>query len=169
MNTPIQSIMDSFRRITRALRSASRASEETLGLSVAQLFVLQQLGKHASLSLNELAEHTYSHQSTVSVVVDELARRGIIQKAPCNEDRRRLTLQLTASGTAILKKKTKTIQERFASALDRMEAGEKQQLARLLELFVSHAGLAKETPHFFFEKEGKKSSRKRRIRQPKGN
>ena len=68
-SSDVQQILDSFRRIVRVLRESSRAAENSFGLSGAQLFVLQTLSRHPEVSLNELAEHTRTHQSTVSVVV----------------------------------------------------------------------------------------------------
>lgn len=154
MDKSVQSIMDSFRRITRAIRNHSRSAEEDIGLRSAQLFVLQQIKKFEPLSMNELAEHTYSHQSTVSVVVSGLVKKGYVLNVPSEEDKRRVVLKMTKKGSSLLKKKRKTIQEQFAGAINSMSSQERQKLASLLELFIINAGLVNETPHFFFEKEG---------------
>ena len=50
-----QEILDSIRRIVRALRISSRFSEKVLGLSSAQLYILQKLGEFDGCSINELA------------------------------------------------------------------------------------------------------------------
>jgi len=153
----VQSIMDSFRRIVRALRTSSRASENELGLRAAQVFVLQQLKKFEPLSLNELAEKTYSHQSTVSVVVNALVKMGYIRRSPLKRDRRFLVLETTAKGKALLQKRRLTIQEHFSAVINGMALKERAELARLLSVFVENAGLAEDVPHFFFEKEPKPS------------
>ena len=57
--------LDGIRRILRDLRVSSRAAEQELGLSGAQLFVLQQLAQAPAESLNELANRTRTHQSSV--------------------------------------------------------------------------------------------------------
>src|SRR5881296_2175368 len=74
--TDSQRILDSIRRLVRLLRLADRAAQNELGLSGAQLFVLQELGKTPSLSLNELAERTRTDQSSVSVVERDRALVG---------------------------------------------------------------------------------------------
>src|SRR6185312_321205 len=69
MSTSPQRVLDSIRRIVRLLREGTRASEDAVGLSAAQLFVLQKLDPAVPLSLTELAARTLTHQSSVSVVV----------------------------------------------------------------------------------------------------
>jgi len=101
----VQSIMDSLRRIVRALRTASRTSENELGLRAAQLFVLQQLHKYEPLSLNEQAEKTYSHQSTVSVVVNSLVKLNLVRRSASKKDRRFLVLETTGRARALLKRR----------------------------------------------------------------
>lgn len=155
----VQSIMDSFRRIVRAIRTASRSSENTHGLRAAQLFVLQELKKAEPLSLNELAEKTFSHQSTVSVVVNSLVTKGLVARSPSKKDRRFLVLKTTLKGKALLRKIRPTIQERFSEAVLGLPAKEQKELAHLLEKFILNAGLSEEVPHFFFEKEPGRSPR----------
>ena len=61
--------MNAVRSIVRALRMNTREIESKIGMSLAQLFVLQVLADRPARSLNELAERTATHQSSVSVVV----------------------------------------------------------------------------------------------------
>jgi DNA-binding MarR family transcriptional regulator len=69
-------VLDSLRRIVQVLRESSRRAERQLGISGAQLFVLEKLAEAPSQSLNELAERTHTHQSSVSTVVARLVKRG---------------------------------------------------------------------------------------------
>ena len=74
----VQAVLDGVRRIVQALRASSRWAEQHVGLSGAQLFVLQKLAETPGMSVNELAERTHTHQSSVSTVVSRLvdARAG---------------------------------------------------------------------------------------------
>lgn len=159
-----QQILDSLRRIHQALRTASRRSHQKIGLNAAQLFVLQRLKEHEPLSLNSLAEKTFSHQSTLSVVVNELVNRELVKRETSEEDRRRLNLRLTKAGRALLKKRQTTIQELFVDSINHFSQREKSEFARLISEFVSNAGLGKQTPHFFFTQESEDSgvARKRK-------
>ena len=153
MDQDVQSVMNSFRRIMRVLRAATKASEAGLKVRTAQLYVLHQLKLHEPLSLNQLAAHTYSHQSTVSVVVNDLVRKGFVRRARAPDDGRRLVLALTPAGRAIVKKQRLTIQEKFAAALGKLTPKRRRALAELLTEFGVHAGISGQQPHFFFENE----------------
>src|SRR5436190_20552831 len=76
----IERSMNAVRSIVRALRINTRAIESQMGISLAQLFVLQQLADRPANSLNELAERTATHQSSVSVVVRRLVDSGYVSR-----------------------------------------------------------------------------------------
>src|SRR5258706_11797595 len=73
----VRAVMDGVRRLVQVLRESSRAARRRVGLSAAQLFVLHRLADAPALSLNELAARTFTHQSTVSVVVSRLVEQGL--------------------------------------------------------------------------------------------
>src|SRR3954468_13732349 len=79
--------LDAIRRIISVLRRSSRRAETEVGLGAAQLFVLQQLAAAPAGSINELAERTYTHQSSVSVVVRRLVKDGLVERQPASADR----------------------------------------------------------------------------------
>ena len=93
-----RAVMDSIRRIVRLLRVSARASERVVGISGAQLFVLQQLADAGPCSIGELAERTLTHQSSVSVVVSRLIERGFVSRRASEEDGRRAEVALTPAG-----------------------------------------------------------------------
>src|SRR3954465_5527311 len=112
-----RAVLDAVRTIVRALRESSRQAERAGGMSGAQLFVLQRLAGAAPLSLNELAQRTHTHQSSVSVVVTKLARRGLVARARAAADGRRLEITLTPAGRAVLGRAPAAAQERLIAAL----------------------------------------------------
>ena len=81
-----RAVLDSIRRIVRALRESSRKTERSVGLGAAQLFVLQRLAGAPPLSINELADRTLTHQSSVSVVVSRLVRAGLVARTRAAAD-----------------------------------------------------------------------------------
>ncbi len=147
-----RSVLDSIRRIVQALRVGSRAAERELGVSGAQLFVLQTLSKsERALSVNELAERTRTHQSSVSTVISRLCEQGWVSRKSSAEDARRMEIALTASGTRILRKSPPTPQENIIQAVEKLTAKEQEQLAALLVRVVEGAGLEREPAEMFFE------------------
>src|SRR3954466_4342580 len=98
----VREVLNSLRQIVRSLRVSSRTAEQRVGLSGAQLFVLQCLARHSPCSVNELAVRTATDQSSVSVVVSRLVAGGHVRRVPSKVDRRRVELTLTKSGLALL-------------------------------------------------------------------
>jgi DNA-binding MarR family transcriptional regulator len=148
-------VLDSIRRIVRALRVSSRRAETRVGLSGAQLFVLQRLADGGrALSLNELARRTVTDQSSVSVVVRKLVKRGLVTAARSRSDGRRLEMELTAGGRKVVAGSGGSAQDRLIESLGRMTAAERRRLASLLERLVERAGIGGAAPSMFFEPDG---------------
>jgi DNA-binding MarR family transcriptional regulator len=146
--------MNSIRRIVRALRVSSREAEKRLGISGAQLFVLQKLSGKSPISMNELAARTHTHQSSVSVVVARLVRDRLVKRVKAADDARRLEISLTDAGRSFLGRAGQTAQEKLARSVEQMDRADRAALSRLLESVETGAGyqVEAEAP-LFFEKE----------------
>lgn len=135
----VERAMNAVRSIVRAQRINTRAIELKMGISLAQLFVLQQLAERPSDSLNDLAERTATHQSSVSVVVRRLVERGLVSRTSSSADKRRIEIALTPSGRALLTDAPTTIQMQLITGLSHMSADEQGELADLLENWLQAA------------------------------
>jgi DNA-binding MarR family transcriptional regulator len=147
----VTAILDSFRRIVGVLRVASRATEKEFGLSGAQLFVLHALAKGPALSLNEVAERTRTHQSSVSVVVQRLVDRGLVAREPVPGDARRKGLSLTPAAVRLISDAPDAPSERLIRALERMPAGARSRLATTLGRLVVELGAGEGPATMLFE------------------
>jgi DNA-binding MarR family transcriptional regulator len=134
-------VLDSFRRLVRLLRLSSREAERQVGLSGAQLFVLQKLSEAKMLSINDLADSTHTHQSSVSVVAQTLVDKGLVSRARAEDDARRLELKLTPAARALLRKAPGAAQDRLIAAIGKLPAATRRQLAVDLAKLVAEAGL----------------------------
>ena len=154
-------VLDSIRRIVQALRVASRAAERQLGLTAAQLFVLQKLAAEGqATSLNELAERTLTHQSSVSVVVQRLVARGLVTRTNSATDARRIVLSLTPSGRALVRRAPQAAQERLIEAIERLPQANRRELASLLHTVAAHATDVETPAPLFFEESASKGKRR---------
>jgi MarR family transcriptional regulator, organic hydroperoxide resistance regulator len=147
----VREVLNSLRHIVRSLRVASRTAELRVGLSGAQLFVLQCLARNSPCSVNELAGRTATDQSSVSVVVSRLVAAGHVRRAVSKADRRRVELTLTRSGSDLLAAAPEVAQNRLLLALEGLPRGDLQALSRILAHVVETAEVARETPTLFFE------------------
>jgi DNA-binding MarR family transcriptional regulator len=150
---PIERSMNAVRSIVRALRINTRAIELKMGISLAQLFVLQQLAERAADSLNDLAERTATHQSSVSVVVRRLVERGYVTRTSSAADKRRIEIGLTPEGRKLLEDAPSTIQTQLVSALRQMGRSDQDTLAELLERWLTTAKIDLAAPPMLGENE----------------
>jgi DNA-binding MarR family transcriptional regulator len=143
-------VLDSVRWIFQALRESSRRAERQVGLSGAQLFVLQKLSENPGLSLNELADRTHTHQSSVSTVVSRLVARRFVQRARAEKDARRVELTLSPRGRALVAEAPDAAQDRLIAAIESMPAWRRRLLAEgLAELARGVASTRRRAPMFF--------------------
>lgn len=159
-----QVILDSFRRVVRALRLNSQEVQAQCGLSGAQLFVLQKITPGEAISVNEIAERTNTDQSSVSVVVSKLVARKLLQRKPSIHDRRKMLHSLSARGVAIVERSHFLIQNRLLDAIDSLSKSEKTDLSKLLAKVIAKAELSLEPATLFFEDEKKKKHVRSNVR-----
>jgi DNA-binding MarR family transcriptional regulator len=145
--------MNAVRSIVRALRVNTRAIELKMGISLAQLFVLQQLDEAPADSLNALAERTATHQSSVSVVVRRLVDHGYVSRTPSAADKRRVEITLTPTGRVLLAEAPITIQTQLMTAMRTMDDGDQHALAELLERWLRAASIDFATPPMLGEED----------------
>lgn len=143
--------MDGLRRLVRVLRLSAGQVERDVGLSGAQLFVLQQVDRNGPSSINQLAERTHTHQSSVSVVVTRLIERGLVMRTPCAQDRRRAEVTLTVAGQAVLRDAPDVAQTRLIHGLTRLSDADRAALVRGLDAWVKAIGAELDPAELFFE------------------
>src|SRR5215468_10732395 len=117
----LNGVVNALRRIIQALRLSSSAAHDALGITGAQLFVLQQL-----------AEATLTDQSSVSVVVSRLVGAGHVARRVAESDARRTELTLTDRGRALLRRAPRLAQTRLMASLRGMPAAQLRITARVL-------------------------------------
>jgi MarR family transcriptional regulator, lower aerobic nicotinate degradation pathway regulator len=159
-----RAVLDSVRRIVRTLHESSRAAEKQIGVTGAQLFVLQKLAESPAASLNDLAARTHTHQSSVSTVVSRLVERGLVIRAPSATDGRRLELRLSAEGRRLLARAPDAAQARLVKAIEQLPAARRHALSQSLFALTSAMDLAGREPVMFFDDAARGASRRRAAR-----
>lgn len=129
-------VVNSLRRLFRAIHQYSKALQKRVGLSSPQVWALNLLGAEPGLSLGELSERMLAHPSTVSGIVDRLEARQVVLRAVDERDRRGIRLSLTPFGRRLLRKSPPPIQKALWEALKGMDASRLQQLRSSLEIIT---------------------------------
>jgi len=143
--------VEALRQLVRLLHDSARMAQGRTGISGAQLFVLRVLADHPGLSINDLAERTMTHQSSVSVVVSRLLVRGLVARHPAADDRRRQLVTLTAKGRALYRTSPPVAQERVVEAVRKLPVARRQGLADGLRALADALGASRKGASMFFE------------------
>lgn len=119
-----------LRRVTQ--RHLAIFSEAIPQVTTTQFAVLARLRQLGPLSQNLLGRETAMDAATIKGVVDRLTRQGYVATAPDPEDRRRLTVTLSAEGEALYAQVVGKALEVSAGTLDPLSAAERETLTALL-------------------------------------
>ena len=128
----VRAALDAFRLIVSALRSSGTDAERRTGLTSAQLFALQRIAEHPGASVNEVAALTFTHQSSVSVVIRRLVAKRLVVKVAAKDDRRRQQLELTAAGRRSIARAPSVVQDRLIDAIAALNPRGRRTVTRLL-------------------------------------
>lgn len=166
VDVEVHAAMNGIRRIVRALRVASRAAEKALGVSAAQLFVLQQLAEvaakaDAAPSIAQLADLTATDPSSVSVVVSRLVTHGLAARHSSKADARRAEVVITPAGRALLQKAPSPVQMRMLDGIAKLPPTRRHELIAGLEAIVAALGVTDQAASMFFEEEGESGASSR--------
>ncbi|MEO6575881.1 MAG: MarR family winged helix-turn-helix transcriptional regulator [Polyangiaceae bacterium] len=152
--------MNGLRQIVRTLRLSAAAAEKNLGISGAQVFVLQKLREGPCASIAELAALTVTDPSSASVVVARLAAAGLVKRTPASDDARRAELKLTAKGASLVRSSPEATQKQLIEALTRLSPSVRAGLAKGLSGLVREMGIVHKPELFFEERTAKKTTKR---------
>lgn len=131
-------ILQSLRRITRALDVYSRQLASQSQLTVPQLLTLRHIVAHASCTPSEIARAVALSQATITGILDRLEGRNLVQRERSKRDKRRVHITLTELGEQVVKAAPSTMSSRFTDRLAAMPEGEQAMfdwiLARLADM-----------------------------------
>ena len=88
----------SIKALQRAFERAANEAMRPLGLTGAQADVLSVIAQAHSISLKDLGELVIAEGGHPSRLVDRLVDAGLVERRQAGDDRRRITLSLTAEG-----------------------------------------------------------------------
>ena len=148
---PSHDVLDALRRIVQVLRESSRRAEQHAGISGAQLFVLEAVNGRPGGCLNEVADRTGTHQSSVSTVVSRLVEQRLVRRRRARADSRRLELVLTPRGREVLASAPDTVQGHLIRSIERLPLASQRTLAELLAQVVRGVDRSTARPRMFFD------------------
>jgi DNA-binding MarR family transcriptional regulator len=101
-------------------------------LTTTQWAALTKLSQIEPCSQNRLGRETAMDVATIKGVVDRMVKRGYIRTAPDPNDGRRLVLQLTGDGRAVIEGNLAAALQASESTLEPLTSGERMMFIELL-------------------------------------
>ena len=128
-----------FREYTRELECHLAAMNQSdccqCGINESQCFLVVEIGRKPGISVKELAEIVGLDKSGISRGVDELVRKGFVNRETSKEDRRSVELTLTDSGNARFEKIENDMNLKFRKVLFNIDADQRDQVLEALRIY----------------------------------
>jgi len=152
-NVAISEIMQSLRRIFKAVQDYSHEVSEKFGITGPQLWALKAIFENESLSLSDLSERMYLHPSTITGVIDRLEKKGYVIRNRDKVDRRVIYVQLTAEGKRLAKRAPSPAQGKMIYGLKNLKKGELNLIYDSVQKLVKIMEAQNLKVTFFFDRE----------------
>ena len=125
--------------------AASQFAERlgALELTPPDVGILRLLHIAAGLSQQELAAKLQIHPSRLVAILDNLEKRGFVERRANPDDRRLYSLHLTKDGGEVLQKIGKVAREHQEALLSALSREERQELATILLRIADQQGLVR--------------------------
>lgn len=114
-------VLGQFRSIFGSAKNHFRRIEEQCGISGSQLWILKEVIECPDIGITELSKKLSTHQTTCSLLVEKLVKRGLITKERSQEDQRRVGLKGTDEGETVLARAPGPVEGIVPSALRAMD------------------------------------------------
>ncbi len=143
-------IVVGLRRIVRALELYSVEVRRNYGLTAPQLWALKTLARTGPLTTGDLAVALMVHQSSTSLLVARLERRGLVRRTRRKDDRRFVRIELTERGQALAAEAPEPAQGRLLHGLGHMPGRRVREIRRAIDDLVAAMEAEGVEPRFFF-------------------
>ncbi|MET8412945.1 MarR family winged helix-turn-helix transcriptional regulator [Streptomyces sp. NPDC005195] len=127
--------LDLFIKLIRAAASVEARTSSPVtaaGLTTSQFGALETLYYVGPLPAGRLAEKHLKSPNNFTVVISNLEKRGLVRREKAPHDRRVVMIELTDAGREVVEAIMPSYVRTVVNDLERLTAGEQEQLADLL-------------------------------------
>jgi len=149
----ISEVMQSLRRIFKAIQDYSHEVSEKFGITGPQLWAIKTISQNESLSLSDLGKRMYLHPSTITGVIDRLEKKGYVTRSRDQVDRRVIYVQLTAEGKRLAKRAPNPAQGKMIYGLKNLKRRELNLIYNSAQKLVEIMEAQNVKATFFFDQE----------------
>ena len=136
MVTHNKNLEESSRQFTQYILQLRKVQDKTMGdfiaaldsLSLQELNILNVIGDHGPCIMREIAQHAAVSLSSVTVIVDKLAKEGLVKRIRSETDRRIVQGRLTIEGQKIYAVQIQHMQGVICRMLEPLTVKEREAL-----------------------------------------
>jgi MarR family transcriptional regulator, organic hydroperoxide resistance regulator len=149
----ISEIMQSLRRIFKAIQDYSYRVSDNFGVTGPQLWALKTISKNEGLPLGELSKRMYLHPSTITGLIDRLEKKGYAERDRDQRDRRVVKILLTPEGKRLVKRAPNPIQGKMIYGLKKLNRKKLNSIYDSVQKLVEIMEAQNVKATFFFNQE----------------
>lgn len=134
-----------------AVRAGHGARIGLVGIEYTVLISIGHLSQEGEVSVNRVADHLYLSGAFVTNVTNQLLKRGLIDKTPDPNDRRRVRLEISPRGWNKLAELAPVQRMVNDVQFDCLSAGEFKQLSGMIDRLIDSSNRALRLQAYFAE------------------
>lgn len=126
--------LDSYVKLARAANSAlayARVGLDDAGLTSSQFAVLEALYHVGPLCLGDLARRILTSSGNLTLVIDNLEKRGLVRRRHQGKDKRFILATITPAGRKLIARIFPEHSRRIVEVMARLSPSEQDRLGRL--------------------------------------
>lgn len=114
-------LQKAFKHFIRSHQFRDRNEMSPFGVTVSQCYAVDALGDCGCLTMSQLAEKMYLTTATMTGVVDELVKKGLVERRFDQRDRRLIRVALTPKGLEVYSQIRNALLNRYVGILERLK------------------------------------------------
>jgi MarR family transcriptional regulator, 2-MHQ and catechol-resistance regulon repressor len=134
VNSPTYRALNTYTKLMRAAESVtSRVSRSMAAaeLTLSQFGVLEALYHKGPLCQRDIAAKILKSTGNITMVIDNLEKRGLVRRERDSEDRRFLTVHLTGSGATLIAQVFARVEAAIVAEMASLSGDEQELLGNL--------------------------------------
>ncbi len=119
-------------RVNHAMQRVSTRMQHELGVTGPQRLVIRCVGHHPGVTSSQLAEMLHLDRGSVSAALNRLEAMRLLERNPDEDDGRRVTLSLTATGRKVDRPTKHTIEGTVEQVINAATTSDLEATGRVL-------------------------------------
>lgn len=141
----ITEVGELVQRLVRVFQLFERDQIKIHGFTSSQCYTLLELHKQDALSMNELSAKMNLDTSTMTRVIDNLVRDGLVARVRDENDRRFVVVELTPKGQEVAQNLSESIETYYQKIIANLPQGQIDQVLTSVQQLLT--AFEKANPH----------------------